>query len=62
MHSLLWLDAIKLGWPIVYIKGSQAIISNFNLFLSQKVVFILANSVYPDGMLHYVKLSKMFLL
>ena len=63
MDSSLWFYTINLGWSIVYMEGSQTIISKFNLFISQQVVFIiLANSVDFDGMLHYVKLSKMFLL
>ena len=27
MNSSFWIDAINLEWPIVYFKGSQAIIS-----------------------------------
>ena len=33
----------------MYVKGSQVEISNFYLFLSLGIVFILANSSDPDG-------------
>ena len=46
-------DTVKSGWFIVYIEGSQVIISPKNIFLSQKINFALANSVDPDEMLHY---------
>ena len=54
MDSSLWFDAINLGWSIIYIKGSQIIISkNTIVFFSLKIIFVLANSVDPDEMPHY---------
>ena len=53
MDSFFWLDTIHLGWSIVYIKGSQVIISNENCISFSEIVFVLANSVDPDEMLHY---------
>ena len=44
------LDTVKSGWPIVYIEGSQAIISKNVIFLSLKIDFILGNSADPDEM------------
>ena len=44
---------IKLGCSIVYIEGLQVIISQKDIaFLSLKIIFILANSVDPEEMLH----------
>ena len=46
-------DTVKLGWSIVYIEGSQVIISKNILFLfSLTLNFVLANSEDPDEMLH----------
>ena len=47
------LDTVKSGWPIVYIEGSQAIISKNVIFLSLKIDSILANSADPDEMPPY---------
>ena len=44
---------MHLGWSIVYIDGSQVIISKNIVFISMKMDFVLANSVDPDEMLHY---------
>ena len=54
MDSSFWFDTINLGWSIVYIEWSHVIISkNIKIgFLSLKIVFVLANSVDPDDMLH----------
>ena len=52
MEYSIKLYAIKSGWSIVYIEGSQVIILK-NAFLSLKIDFILANREYPDEMLHY---------
>ena len=47
-HSLF------LGWTILYIEGSRVIISKYieNVFFLD-IVFVSANSVYPDE-IHYV--------
>ena len=52
MDSSFWFDTIILEWSIVYtcIEGSQVIISNNNVFIFLKIVFVLANS----EMLHYL--------
>ena len=46
-------DGVTSGWSILYIEGSRLIFSNQNVFLSLKIVFVLANSVDPDEMPHY---------
>ena len=43
MNSSVCFDS-TMGWSIVYIEGSQIIISN---------IYFLANSVDPGEMLHY---------
>ena len=53
MNCSIWFVTIYVDWSIVCIEGSQVIISNIKfVFLSQKIIFILANSVDPDGMSH----------
>ena len=47
-------DMVKLGWSIVYIEGSQVMISKKYIFLTQKIDFALANSADPDEMPHNV--------
>ena len=57
MNSSFWFEAINLGRSIVYIKGSQVIISKLkfqSIFLSLKIVYVLANVVDPDEMPHSV--------
>ena len=55
MDSSFWFDAINLGWSIVYIEGAQVIIKKkYIVFLSLKIVFVLANSVDPDEMQHLI--------
>ena len=45
MECSIKLDTVKLGWSIVYIEGSQVIISKkCIIFLSLKMNFVLANS------------------
>ena len=53
MDSFFRLVLINLGWPIVYIEGSQVIISkkSFASF-SGDCVFVLTNSEDPGGMQH----------
>ena len=46
MDSFVWFDTMNLGWSIVYIEGSQVIIS-------LKIAFVIGNSVDPDEMLLY---------
>ena len=43
---------MKSGWSIIYIQGSQVIISPKQYFLSLKIDFVLANSADPDEMPH----------
>ena len=40
--------AIKSGWSIVFIEGSQVITAKKNVFLSLKIGFVLANSADTD--------------
>ena len=40
MDSSLWFDTINYGWSIVYIEGSQVILSNKIVFLSLKIVLV----------------------
>ena len=59
MDFPIHIDTISMGLPIVYLKGSQVDCSKLHLydvqvFLSLKVVLILANSADPDEMLHLV--------
>ena len=54
MNSSFLLYKIYLGWSIVYIEGSQIIISKKYCFLSLKIDFVLANNADPDEMPHYV--------
>ena len=49
---LITFDTVKSGWSILYIEGSQVIIS-IQKNLSLKIDFALANSADPDEMLHY---------
>ena len=46
------LPTIKSGWSIVYIEGSQIIISKKD-YISLKIHFVLANSADTDEMPHY---------
>ena len=64
MDFPLHIDTIIMGLPIVYfkglqveisnydVKGSQVEISNYDVFLSLHVVLILSNSADPDEMHH----------
>ena len=52
MDSSFWIETINLGRSIVYIIGSQVILLNKIVFLSLKIVFVLANSEDPDEMPH----------
>ena len=45
MGSSFWFDIINLGWSIVYIDGTQVKMLQKIVFLSLKIVFVLANSV-----------------
>ena len=52
--SPIYIDTISMGLSILYFKGSQVeFFLNYSVFLSLKVVLILANSVDPDEMQHY---------
>ena len=42
------------NFPFCILKGNRLKFLNFNMFLSMKTVFILANSADPDDMPHYV--------
>ena len=46
------IDTTSMGLPILYFKGPQVEVS-YDVFLSLKVVLILANSADPDEMQHY---------
>ena len=41
------------GWTIVYIEGSQVIISKYIIFPSLKFDFVLSNSAHPDETSYY---------
>ena len=50
-------DTVRSGWPIVYIEGSQGIISKKNnVFLSLKINSVLANSIDCDELLLHLSL------
>ena len=50
MNSSSGLIQINLGWAIAEVEGSHVQISPKNIvFLSLKIVFVLANSVDPDS-------------
>ena len=53
MEFPIKFDIPKPGWSIVYIQGSQVIISKNIIFLSLKIGFVLANSAYSDEMPQY---------
>ena len=62
MEFSIKFDTVKSGKFIIYIEGSQAIISKKNIvFLSLKINFVLANSVYPDEMPHFAAFHLGFL-
>ena len=50
MDSSFWFDAIKFGWFIVYIRGSQVLISKSNCISSLKMYLSLENVVDADDM------------
>ena len=47
------IDKLSMELPILCFKGSHVEVSNYNVFLSLKVVFIIANSLDPDEMQHH---------
>ena len=49
MDYLIHIDTISMDLSILCFKGFL----NFNIFRALKIVFILANSVDPDKILHY---------
>ena len=53
MEFSIKFDTGKSERSIMYIKGSQIIISKNILFLTLKIDFVLANSADPDEMPHY---------
>ena len=48
MDSYFWFDAIYLRWSIEYTEGSQLIHSTKTVYLSLKIVFVVANNVDHD--------------
>ena len=53
MEFPIKFDKVKSGWSIVYIEGSQVIISkNIFYFFLYKINFVLANSADTDEMLY----------
>ena len=57
MGSSTWYDTIDLGWFIVYIKKSQVKFQTKIVFLTLRIVLVLANSVDPDNcafMQHFI--------
>ena len=53
MDYPIHIDTISMCLSILYYKGSHVKIYKVNLFLSPKIVFILANSADPDEMPHF---------
>ena len=53
MECSITVDAITIGWSIVYIEGLQVIISKNIIFLSLRIDFVLANSTVPNEMPPY---------
>ena len=49
------IDTISMGLPILYFKGPEVEVLNYDVFLSLKVVFILANSADPEEMQVYAE-------
>ena len=47
MDSSFWFDTINLGWSIVYVEGQQVTSQIKIVFLSLKILFVLANSIDP---------------
>ena len=52
MDYPIHIDTISVYLSNLYFEGSQVKILDFDVFLSLKIVFILANSANPDEMLH----------
>ena len=48
MDSSFWFETINLGRSIVYIKGSQVIISKQKYISFSEDIYVLANSLDPD--------------
>ena len=53
MDFPIHIDTTSVGLPIVYFKGHRLSFLNYDVFLSLKIVCILANSADPDEMQHY---------
>ena len=56
MDFSVHIDTLSMGVPIVYFMGSQIELKNclnYDVFVSLKVVFILANSEDPIEMKHF---------
>ena len=53
MEFPIKFDTVKSGWSIVYIEGSQVLISKNIIFLSLKISYVFPNSADPDEMQHY---------
>ena len=54
MDFPIHIDTISIGLPIVFFNVPQVrIFLNYDIFLSLKIVLILANSVDTDEMQHY---------
>ena len=52
MDSSVWFDTINFRWSIIYIEGSQVIISNKIVLFSLQIIFVIAISVDPNEMQH----------
>ena len=52
IDSSFWFYTIHSGWSIVYMRGSQVIISIQNYIYFSKYRFVTANSADPDEMPH----------
>ena len=47
MEFPIKFDSVKSGWSIIYIEGSQVIISK-KYYISSKIDFVFENSADPD--------------
>ena len=53
MNSSFWIDAINLECSMIEKSGHRLQFLNRITVFSLKIIFVLANSVYPDEMPHY---------
>ena len=52
MDFRIYIDTICMGLPIMFFKRSQVVFWKLCVYLSLKIVLVLANSADPDEMQH----------